>query len=264
MLLIACMFLLISVAVGQDFIPPPGAATYLGVSYNGLAGNTEGDPLNNGGIDPGLKLTQQVFLLTYNERKTWNGYIMADQVNYNFTDTCTDVNSIEHFWGSESYHENRLTDHSRADKDKNNLENHEFTLSYGYSYYKSQCNDNGFVYYDEKVVCDHGTARYMTENAEDLFYPLTDEFVSAVCALPETYSEIAYMDFLDTWGTDVVTRVSLGIKTTKRYESSRADFVAYVADEYPSTAHYNGFYQGYQDSVRVDMVSSPKHRRSVK
>ncbi|XP_006817980.1 uncharacterized protein LOC102807656 [Saccoglossus kowalevskii] len=242
---------LVSRGLSQE--SPPGATKYIGVTYNGLYGNPEGDYSVNGGVDPGLNLVNVVLAATFNDGKTWNGYNVPDQQEFNFADTCTTVSTIEQFWAGLSYYNFRLTDHSRQDIDVNHLEGREFTLSNGYQYYENKTNGDGFVYYDEKDECNHGTARYMLENVESGMYPLSDPFVSAACSLPESYDTAVYMDFLDTWGTDVVTEVSLGKKTTNRFESGRIDFVAYVADEYPDEAVPNGAYEGYRDSVRVTM-----------
>ncbi|XP_070567841.1 uncharacterized protein [Ptychodera flava] len=95
----------------------------------------------------------------------------------------------------------------------------------------------------------------MMENVDTLNYPLNEDFVAAACALPSSYEEAEYLLFLDTWGTDVVVEVNLGQKSTVRYDTGRVDFVLYAAEEYPTTISYNGFYNGYKDSLLVDMTT---------
>ncbi|XP_002735920.1 uncharacterized protein LOC100373720 [Saccoglossus kowalevskii] len=251
MSLLALILSIYLIFVSQGFAQTqdPGAIKYLGVSYNGLYGNPEGRrPI--GGVDPGLDLLHRIFELTYEE-----GVPKPNEVDYNFGVSCETVRTEEHFWGTLGYQEHRLKDHGRADPDANNLEGYEFTLSELYNWVNDNSNIGGNTYFDEKDVCDHGDATYKLGSFESENYYLNADFVTQTCNLPLVYDEQQYMLYLDTWGTDVVINVSLGQKSTTRYETGRVDVVHHAAEEYPNTVIYNGPYNGYDDSLRVDMTA---------
>ena len=57
------------------------------------------------------------------------------------------------------------------------------------------------MFQDEQQVCNLGHVRFAEELSDWLNVTVTDSFASAVCQLPQKYSQAAYMDFLDGWGT---------------------------------------------------------------
>ena len=57
------------------------------------------------------------------------------------------------------------------------------------------------MFQDEQQVCNLGHVRFAEELSDWLNVTVTDSFASAVCQLPQEYSQAAYMDFLDSWGT---------------------------------------------------------------
>ncbi len=57
------------------------------------------------------------------------------------------------------------------------------------------------VFFEEIQVCNHGTARYLLDSAENENWTVTEDFAAAVCALPEAYDQTAYVAFIDNWGT---------------------------------------------------------------
>jgi len=68
---------------------------------------------------------------------------------------------------------------------------------------KKQTSNFHNVFYQEKKVCNRGRVRYLLDEAyrhSDKF-PVTEDFASAVCALPENYDESAYLKFIEKWGT---------------------------------------------------------------
>ena len=79
---------------------------YTGTGYNLVRGNPEGD-FNRGGIDPGIRTTNEVFSHTYTMGKTvyYLGRRMAvpDQVNFHMTQSCAASESVQAYSGRKSY-----------------------------------------------------------------------------------------------------------------------------------------------------------------
>lgn len=64
-------------------------------------------------------------------------------------------------------------------------------------------------------VCNRGSARYLLEKAYQSDFKITEGFAEAVRALPASYGSTTrneYGRFLDTWGTHVVSGVTVGSK----------------------------------------------------
>ena len=81
---------------------------FVGIGYDLLEGNPEGD-FDRGGLDPGFKLAQNIFKVTYDEGKevTFEGSVIAlpDQMEYQATYSCSSVEDSYTFSGTESYQE---------------------------------------------------------------------------------------------------------------------------------------------------------------
>ena len=79
---------------------------YAGTGYNLVRGNPEGD-FNRGGIDPGIRTTNEIFTHTYNMRKKayYRGRAMdvPDQVNFHMTQSCAASHTVQAFSGRKSY-----------------------------------------------------------------------------------------------------------------------------------------------------------------
>jgi len=82
-------------------------ARYVGIGYNLLKGSPNGDFDNGGGIDPGIYSTREIFELTYNDGK--EAYFVdatvkvPDQVSFQPTRSCTQVNKSSVYSGAKSY-----------------------------------------------------------------------------------------------------------------------------------------------------------------
>ena len=78
---------------------------FLGVGYNLLKGNPEGDKLKHGGVDPGLLLTRKIFKLTWDARKTSvdGKFRVPDQVVFVHRSSCVETTTNEVFSGTRSY-----------------------------------------------------------------------------------------------------------------------------------------------------------------
>jgi len=68
---------------------------------------------------------------------------------------------------------------------------------------KKQTSNFHNVFYQEKKVCNKGRVRYLLDAAyrNTAKFPVTEDFASAVCALPENYDKSAYLKFIEKWGT---------------------------------------------------------------
>ena len=89
----------------------PRGLHFVGVGYNLLKGNPEGD-VTNGGVDPGLLITRKIFKLTWNTNKKSvdNRISVPDQVTFAPRSSCLPTNKKEVFSGSKSYQEKLKAD----------------------------------------------------------------------------------------------------------------------------------------------------------
>ena len=79
---------------------------YAGTGYNIVRGNPDGDFLR-GGIDPGIRLTREVFAYTYSQSKKVyyerQSVMVPDQISFHPRTSCTAQNSEKAFSGMKSY-----------------------------------------------------------------------------------------------------------------------------------------------------------------
>jgi hypothetical protein len=79
---------------------------YTGTGYNLVRGNPEGD-FNRGGIDPGIRTTNEIFSHTYTMGKKafylGRGMAVPDQVNFHMTHSCAASQSVLAYSGRKSY-----------------------------------------------------------------------------------------------------------------------------------------------------------------
>lgn len=85
--------------------PAPQGLHFVGVGYNLLTGNPEGDDSLNGGVDPGLLTTKKIFKLTYDTNKLSVDlkYKVPDQVSFAPRLKCVYTTKKEVISGSRSY-----------------------------------------------------------------------------------------------------------------------------------------------------------------
>ena len=57
------------------------------------------------------------------------------------------------------------------------------------------------VFREEKHVCNKGRARYQLNSVRVKKFPVSEDFGATICALPGSYNEKEYFDFLEDWGT---------------------------------------------------------------
>ena len=89
----------------------PKGLHYVGVGYNLVEGNPEGD-VTKGGVDPGLLITRKIFQLTWNTNKKSvdNRFGVPDQVTFAPRSSCVTTNKKEVFSGAKSYQKKLYAD----------------------------------------------------------------------------------------------------------------------------------------------------------
>jgi len=109
------------------------------------------------------------------------------------------------------------------------------------------------VFFEKKKVCNEGTARYLLELAKVHKYSVTEAFAAAVCQLPQAYNQADYRRFIDSWGTDIVNKVTLGTKKIERHGSSYTKIVKYAMENKKSSVSASGWFLGFRGSLSVDI-----------
>ena len=91
-----CVFLAIlgaAVVTGQDgSLTAPSGVSFVGIGYNIVEGNPEGDDKKHGGIDHGLLVSRKIFSLTYktNELTVDSRYKLPDQIAFSSRLSCVE------------------------------------------------------------------------------------------------------------------------------------------------------------------------------
>ena len=100
----------------------PRGLHFVGVGYNLLKGNPEGDA-TYGGVDPGLLITRKIFKLTWNTNKKSvdKRFSVPDQVTFAPRSSCVTINKKEVFSGAKSYQEKLNADVKVSGKQKKGI-----------------------------------------------------------------------------------------------------------------------------------------------
>ncbi|XP_078384038.1 uncharacterized protein LOC144666477 [Oculina patagonica] len=228
---------------------------FLGASYNIIKGNPDGGQLSGGGVDPGLSLTRRVLGLTWDDGKTTvdGKFLEPDQVNFAHRSSCVKTTTNEVISGAKSYQDKLKVNVEASASYDSGLWNVAFSLSAGYERVEKETSKSHKVFFEEKEVCNNGTARYKLDSAQVENWPVTKDFAAAVCALPEEYDQTAYGAFIDNWGTDIVETVQLGTRKTTRYESSYTQVASYAMENIDASVSASGGYGGFDASLTVDV-----------
>ncbi|XP_067676943.1 uncharacterized protein [Haliotis asinina] len=219
---------------------------YVGIGYNLLKANPEGeDTVPRGGIDPGVLLTRHIFKLTG-----------KDPPEAEIAQGRLDCATEEYvYFGQKSYQNmlSRRVDTTFGGKIGQLLASFSFGMSSSSQHARAQTNVEKNVFWQQESACNMGQVRYLDELAPTHNFSVTENFAAAVCALPDTYNAAAYMNFIDTWGTHVITTADIGYRTITRYKSSLTNFVEYVMQKSGSSITFGGRYNQYSGSVGVDL-----------
>ncbi|XP_078383252.1 uncharacterized protein LOC144665838 [Oculina patagonica] len=178
-------------------------------------------------------------------------YQVPDQVVYAHHTSCVETTTHKMFSGTKSYQDKLKVDVEASTSYDSGLWSFAFSLSTRYDNVNKETKTKKNVFFENKKVCNNGRARYQLGLARANNFSVTEEFASAVCALPETYKQEDYLRFIDDWGTDIVLEVELGNKRTERFESSYAEIAKYAMENFGSTLSVSGGYMGLSASLSV-------------
>lgn len=221
----------------------PPAALFVGMGYNLLKGNPDGDSHINTGKDPGLLMTRQILKLDPPDSPR--------ELSYHEYPLCFPTHYKEVFYGTKSYQTRLLHDLIDIGNTTGDLSSHAFSLSEGYQSVIHETNMGDFVYIDEISLCNKGRSRYMTNLASSHKFNVGDEFAATVCSLPGTNNNQTYMDFLQDWGTHVVMETEIGWEKKIRKRLAVADIVSSLIGTYPELLVPTGAARGQTSSVSL-------------
>ncbi|XP_071492860.1 uncharacterized protein [Diadema antillarum] len=245
-------------------LPRPSALNFIGVGYNILDGNPEGADLASGGVDPGINVGRRVFGLTWNSRaiSTDGRYSIPDQCIFVPRSSAVTTSTRRTFYGTASYASKLSAQVDVAGSYSGLFARVEFAASTRYRSIASRVSSRRTVYFSTETVRNLGHARYKMSLAQARRYPLGEDFVASACQLPNSYNQQRYMDFLDDWGTHVITEVDVGQRSGVNYESETTSFVEYAARETASSLSAEGSYLGFSASLSVNMETFNSHMNS--
>ncbi|KAK3585063.1 hypothetical protein CHS0354_004247 [Potamilus streckersoni] len=242
-----CVAVLFAAILGGYAAPAPAALHYIGVGYNVIRGNPDGNFWIAGGDDPGFLTTRKILSLS-------SGDVPAEII-YEHHDTCRQSHEFAFFYDPKSY-QNKLLERVRTSGTGNeNLTAAAFVLSSGFKAIEQQTLGDYYVFQDDQSVCDSGYARYQLSLSQARHFGITDEFAASICSLPITYDKNTYLQFIETWGTHVTTEVEIGGKSIKRYMAPRRDFIQFVRVNASDDVSVGGPFMNHASSLVVDLNS---------
>lgn len=225
----------------QATLPP--AALFVGMGYNLLKGNPDGDSHINTGKDPGLLMTRQILKLDPPDSPR--------ELSYHEYPLCFPTHYKEVFYGTKSYQTRLLHDLIDIGNTTDDISTHAFSLSEGYQSVSHETYMGDFVYIDEISLCNKGRSRYMTNLASSHKFNVGDEFAATVCSLSGIYDNQSYMDFLQDWGTHVVMGTEIGWEKKIRKRVAVEDIVSSLIGTHPELLVPTGAARGQTSSVSL-------------
>ncbi|XP_056000759.1 uncharacterized protein LOC125676191 [Ostrea edulis] len=229
------------VHVVHGTVPP--AALFVGMGYDILKGNPDGDSHMNVGKDPGLLMTRQILKLDPPDSPR--------ELSYHEYSLCFPTHYREVFYGTKSYQSRLLHDLIDIGNTTANITSHAFSLSEGFQVISRGTSQEGFVYIDEISFCNKGRSRYMSSLARSHKFNIGDEFAASVCALPRSYDQQIYMNFLQDWGTHVIMEVEFGWETKTRKRLAVKDIIQSLIANHPELLVPTGVVNGHTSTVSV-------------
>ncbi|XP_068713918.1 uncharacterized protein [Montipora foliosa] len=225
----------------------PKGLGFLGVKYDLLEGNPEGKD-RIGGVDPGLKPSQKILKLTYED-----GAAVPDQICYEERDSCASSSSSRVFSGTKRYQEKLAVDVS-VEAGYSGLFDFAFSASAKYEEMSRSTQSGETVYRDSTTICNKGSARYRLAEVQLKQWTLADGFASDICRLPLKYGNgDDYFNFVRSWGTHVVTGLILGTKDITRFKSTLTELMKFASTNVEGSLSVSGGYGGGSASVSVDV-----------
>ncbi|XP_063447316.1 uncharacterized protein LOC134726843 [Mytilus trossulus] len=192
----------------------------LGLGYDLLRANPEGGRFSTSGLDPGIKPTRQILQIDDTNRKN---VIRVDNVT-----SCKNHTTYEYFSDAKAKQEYLLQDYvTGGDGD---MLIRPFAFMAGYAL--RDASKTNAITVDKITVCNRGRSRYAMPPAYPSYHKLNEEFVSAGCALPNSYDANTYNRFLKDWGTHVIIEVETGSKSVSQYDISAARVAEVLLKKY--------------------------------
>jgi len=223
----------------------PEGLHYIGVGYNVIRGNPDGNFWASGGDDPGLLSTRKVLTLSSQTD-------VPAEISYEFHDQCRQAHEFAMFYDTQSYQNKLLERVSSSGTNKDALMAKAFTLSNGFGAIAQQTLKDFYVFQDDQSTCTAGSARYKLALSQGTHYGISDEFAASVCKLPLNYDQNVYKQFIETWGTHVTSAVEIGSKDIRRYVSAYKDFVEFVMYNSSRDVTQSGPFLNSSSSLVVD------------
>ncbi|XP_052254144.1 uncharacterized protein LOC127860246 [Dreissena polymorpha] len=237
------------------FPSAPSAIRHVGVSYNILKGNPDGEYWSTGGEDPGVDITRKIFTISA-------GY-QPPEIIVDHHDNCLMSHGFTLFYNPQSYQDKLFTTVQTSGSADAALKPFAFSLSSAYQAVVQQTSKHHYIFQDATTFCTIGHVRYSMHLAETDHYPVTREFASEVCHLPATYDKATYMTFVETWGTHVVTEIDIGKIFTNRFVARLRDIFNFVMFNVTDDISMAGPQDGYQSSYVIDLDAF-KYRHEYK
>ena len=236
--------------------PRTPAVDYLGVGYNLIDGNPEGDP-EHGNVDPGLKHTRRMLALTYNANRRTNDdkISLPDQATYSPRLSCTAEVKKSSYHGAKGYQKQLQVGVSVTASYKSSLYKFSFSASNKFRNYQSGSSSTTEINSEERRVCNRGTARYQLERAglPNSHINLQAGFVADIKRLPTSYNQDLYGQFLNRWGTHVVTQVTVGSIYSESITITRKQALEYALTHNNVGLSVSGGFAGASGSVSVNV-----------
>ncbi|XP_032219855.1 uncharacterized protein LOC5519144 isoform X2 [Nematostella vectensis] len=230
-----------------------GALPFIGAGYNILSGNPEGEQTAQ--IDPGLMPKRRVLQLHFRHNKTSvdGKFLIADEVAFDYRRSCVDVTETSIITGTEGYQTKLAAQINITGTANHVLADFAFSQSQRFKIIHRKTIIDHEVLYEEKTTCSLGRVRYLLGRAST---PLTQAFTDAVCRLPQLYSAIDYVTFIDKWGTHIVIGLQVGKQQIKRYKTTRREFARFSLEnaEVVSAKNLSAYFT--EDMRETDFNSS--------
>ena len=229
---IMLLYIIILSAIQPETLPNFINIGYLGSCYNILQGNPK---VTAGEIDPGFQDGQNIYEFTYNERRTTTDgrYSIPDNTSVYDIQSCSFTFSSTTIKESSSY-SSSLKVHVDAD-----------FSGWGASF--SASSD----YQKVKQTTSSGESMFISSEAECQAYGASIEdtqiskaFTDAVMHLPTASSSLdEYTEFLQVWGTHVVTSLIMGGRYGVRSELTTKNYSTLSSSQFniKAAAGYSGF-----------------------
>ncbi|KAL4223037.1 hypothetical protein ACF0H5_016514 [Mactra antiquata] len=228
---------------------------HIGTGYNLLNGNPFVNP------DPGFNTTGRVFLLTGNGST-------INEVIHNQQNGCSKSTITNLILGSKSYQQELKEFVIPSATHNANIQTEAFTFSTDFESLRPAFEDVHRVYIDKISKCEMETVHYQTEKSSQGNFTVSPEFAKAVCSLPvgSSADDISkYLQFLDNWGTSIVTSVDYGTLSVQRSQSTPQELFVNIQHTDPSRIQHSGDFQNYKSSVIINTTNiqnSPALRSS--